>query len=68
MAEKKQQPDQAQDQEPEKGVILMPVSDVAEWDDDERLKAYPDVDWPMSGRSEEEVLKAADKLPEPTND
>jgi hypothetical protein len=63
MAEKKQP-----DEKPEKTestVILMPVSDVADWDDDERLKAYPDVDWPMDGRSEEEVIAASKKLLDP---
>lgn len=42
--------------------IPMPVSDVAEWDDDERLKRYGDLSWPMSGRDEAEVMKAAEKL------
>lgn len=48
--------------------IPMPVSDVAEWDDDERLKRYGDLSWPMSGRSEAEVMKAAEKLEAPEPD
>lgn len=48
-----------------KTVILMPVSDVAEWDDDKYLEGLPKVSWPRSGRSEEEVLAAAKKLPDP---
>jgi hypothetical protein len=49
----------------EKELVHMPVSDVAVWDDDERMKAYPPVPWPRSGRSEEEVLAAAKKLTPP---
>lgn len=50
---------------PDSKVILMPVSDVADWDDDARLSAYPDVEWPFDGRSEEEVIAASKKLPDP---
>ena len=45
----------------EEDPIPVPVSDVAEWDDDARLDRYP-ADWPFSGRSEDEVLEAAKKL------
>jgi hypothetical protein len=58
----------AEEKEKPAGPIPMPVSDVAEWDDDERLKRYGGVPWPMTGRKEEEVLKAAKKLPDPTGD
>jgi hypothetical protein len=51
--------------EPEGDVIPMPVSDVAVWDDEARLKTSPPTDWPYSGMSEEEAIEAAKKLPKP---
>lgn len=51
----------------ERKPIPMPVSDVAEWDDDERLGRYGS-DWPMTGRSPEEVREAAKALPAPVRD
>lgn len=50
----------------EKELVHMPVSDVADWDDDALMKPYgPDPSWPMSGMSEEEALAAAKELPQP---
>jgi hypothetical protein len=50
---------------PSKDIVLMPVSDVAEWDDDARLRSSPPTGWPYSGMSEEEAFEAAKKLPVP---
>ena len=51
----------------EKKPIPMLVSDVAVWDDDERLGRYGSP-WPMTGRTPEEVREAAKALPAPVRD
>ena len=47
-------------------IVHMPVSDVADWDDDAKMKPYgPNPKWPMSGMSEDEARAAAKELPDP---